>query len=201
MALAVPETTATPAQPTPVEKPVAKAAPAPAPKVAEVAKPIEAFKMMAKLTQETEISPTPTKVAAPKSSSKAASRGEYTVQDGESILLIAKKLGVPAKSLIALNNLEDPYLLHIGDKLAVSAPAKMVAIRSAFEASGGSVSWDKEKREVRATDSQHDVVLKPGSAQAVVNSEKVKMDVPSVIQSGRTLVSGLFITETLGMGK
>jgi len=146
-----------------------------------------------------DISPKPTTAVAPKASSKAASGKVYIVQDGESILMIAKKLGVPMKRLIALNNLQDPYLLHIGDKLAVPGPAKMVPIRPAFQATGGTVAWDNVKKEVRATDSQHNVVLKPGSAQAVVNSEKVKMDAPAVIQSGRTLVPGSFITETLGM--
>ncbi len=43
----------------------------------------------------------------------------YIVQEGDSLNLIAQKFGVPARDLIAANNLVDPNSLGIGDRLII----------------------------------------------------------------------------------
>lgn len=123
----------------------------------------------------------------------------YIVKNGDTILGIAKSLGVSGKAIVELNKLENPHKISIGQKLRLPSSARMVQIRPVFEEAGGSVIWNAAEREVRAVCSQTDVVLKPGSDQATVNSRKVKMDSPAMINSGRTMVAESFVTETLGL--
>ncbi|MDI6828427.1 MAG: LysM peptidoglycan-binding domain-containing protein, partial [Armatimonadota bacterium] len=42
---------------------------------------------------------------------------EYIVKEGDSLIRIAKEFGVPVNKLISLNNIKDPSLIKIGDKL------------------------------------------------------------------------------------
>lgn len=124
---------------------------------------------------------------------------EYVVQPGDSIIRLAKKFGVTPEAIIALNSIEDPALIRIGDRLRIPAPRKMVSLRPIFERAGGTVVWDQEAQVVRAVCVENDVTLKPGSAQAIVNDQKVLMDGPAVVRNGRTLVPETFVTEALDM--
>lgn len=125
----------------------------------------------------------------------------YVVRAGDSLGRLARKFGVSVNSLVALNDIEDPSLIKIGQKLRVPAcSAKMIAVRPVFEEAGGTLTWTGGKRKsVRAVCPQNDVVLMIGSAQALVNDKQVKMDGPAVVNSGRTLVPETFVTGQLGM--
>jgi len=125
----------------------------------------------------------------------------YVVRPGDSLGRLARKFGVSVKTLVALNDIEDPSLIKIGQKLRVPVcSAKMIAIRGVFEEVGGTLTWTGGKRRsVHAVCPRNDVVLKIGSAQALVNDKQVKMDSPAVVNSGRTLVPETFVTGSLGM--
>jgi LysM repeat protein len=49
----------------------------------------------------------------------ASSGKEYTVAKGDNPVKIAKKLKIPYEDLIALNHIEDPRKLKVGQKLLV----------------------------------------------------------------------------------
>jgi len=125
---------------------------------------------------------------------------EYVVRSGDSVLVLAKKFGVPVKSLVAMNDIEDPSLIKIGDKLRIpAADSGMVALRTVFEKAGGTVLWDGQSKSVRAVCPGTDVELKLGSARAVVNDRPINMERPAIVKSGRTLVAESFVTRALGM--
>jgi LysM repeat protein/uncharacterized lipoprotein NlpE involved in copper resistance len=125
---------------------------------------------------------------------------EYVVRSGDSVLALAKKFGVPVKSLVAMNDIEDPSLIKIGDKLRIpAADSGMVALRTVFEKAGGTVLWDGQSKSVRAVCPGNDVELKLGSARAVVNDRPINMERPATVESGRTMVGESFVTKTLGM--
>jgi LysM repeat protein len=48
----------------------------------------------------------------------------YTVVKGDNPVTIAKKLNVPYDNLIALNHIEDPRKLQIGQKLSIPKTTK-----------------------------------------------------------------------------
>ena len=53
---------------------------------------------------------------------KGASVGTATVQDGDSISMIAQRYKVPLDSLIAANNLQAPYMIHPTQRLTLPPP-------------------------------------------------------------------------------
>ncbi len=55
----------------------------------------------------------------------------YIVQEGDTLNVIAQKFGVPARDLIAANNLADPNSLGIGDRLIIPGLAGIHGILSA----------------------------------------------------------------------
>ncbi|GEQ96960.1 hypothetical protein JCM17844_05970 [Iodidimonas gelatinilytica] len=68
--------------------------------------------------------PTRTVRASPKAASRASSKATstartVTVQRGDTVYGIARKRGVPLPQLVALNNLEPPYLLAVGQRLKI----------------------------------------------------------------------------------
>jgi N-acetylmuramoyl-L-alanine amidase len=48
----------------------------------------------------------------------------YTVKKGDNPVTIAKKLKVPYDDLMAVNHIEDPHKLKIGQKLQIPAGAR-----------------------------------------------------------------------------
>lgn len=179
--------------PAPKPRPVqAKAAPAP------VSKPVT----MAKADTKPEIPAPAAEVnRTVKAERKVADAGHvYTMQEGDCIDTLSKKLGVPVKSLMALNDIEDPKRIQIGTKIRIPSDVKMIPIRPAFESAGGTLTWNGGKAHtVRATSSDKDVTLKIGSSKALVNSKPVTMDKPAAVNAGRTMVPSTFVTRTLGM--
>lgn len=73
----------------------------------------------------------------------------------------------------------------------------LVPMRAIFEALGADVAWDNNLRRATGTMEGRQVRLTIGNNTAYVNGEPVLLDVPAVIEGGRTLVPVRFISESL----
>jgi len=74
----------------------------------------------------------------------------------------------------------------------------LVPFRAIFEALGARVEWDERTNTVRGISGHITVRLPIGQNLAFVNGAPVTIDVPPQIISGRTMVPGRFVAETLG---
>ncbi len=80
------------------------------------------------MPSQNRLAPAPGK-ANPPAKGKVA-YGSYTVNSGESLTVIARRLGTDAQTLVSINRLKNPNLIHPGDKLKVpakAAPPKLAA--------------------------------------------------------------------------
>ncbi len=73
----------------------------------------------------------------------------------------------------------------------------LVPMRAIFEALGADVEWDNTLRKVTGTMEGRQVQLIIGDPTAYVNETPVLLDVPAVIENGRTMVPVRFISESL----
>ncbi len=73
----------------------------------------------------------------------------------------------------------------------------LVPFRALFEAFGAKVSWDGSRQEVIGVLADREVWLRIGSPIARVRGTAVSLDVPAVIENGRTLVPVRFVAESL----
>lgn len=121
-------------------------APPPFPKTAGSAAPIEPAKTetLAAASAAPSISPIPKaarspakpiakaeRVVRPGDKPAADSGKTYVVAKGDNPVNIAKKLKVPYDELIAVNHIEDPHKLQIGQKLII--PAKVAKARKSSD--------------------------------------------------------------------
>ncbi|MBS3873304.1 MAG: hypothetical protein KGZ92_06820 [Firmicutes bacterium] len=74
----------------------------------------------------------------------------------------------------------------------------LVPFRAIFESLGATVEWDERTATVRGTRGHITVTLPIGQRMAFVNGAPVNIDVAPQIISGRTMVPGRFVAETLG---
>jgi hypothetical protein len=74
----------------------------------------------------------------------------------------------------------------------------MVPMRGVYEALGAEVSWDAASRTVTGTKGGTVIQLPVGSTTAQVNGRPVQIDVPALIEGGRTMIPVRFIGESLG---
>jgi len=70
-------------------------------------------------------------------------------------------------------------------------------MRAIFEALGANVDWDKDNRKVTGTAKKSKIQLVIGDSTAYINDKPVPLDVPALIENGRTLVPVRFISESL----
>ena len=181
----------------PAKTPVPTWKPEPAMKT----KPAPTSILLAKAEPDFEAPMLPAPATQPKPEARADSEKVYVVKAGDCIDILSRRLGIPAGTLVAMNDIEDPALIRIGQKLRVpECGTKMIAVRPIFEDAGGTLTWTGgKKRAVHAVCPERDVVLKIGSSTAVVDSKSVKMDRPAALNAGRTMVSESFVTGALGM--
>jgi LysM repeat protein len=66
--------------------------------------------------------PPPKKASVPPAAPKKAAAGIHTVAAGDTLYSISKKHDLSVKELKALNKLPEDAVIHVGQKLAVSAP-------------------------------------------------------------------------------
>lgn len=74
----------------------------------------------------------------------------------------------------------------------------MVASRFVVENLGANVEWNAEKREVKITKDQTEIILTIDSNVAKVNGSNVAIDSPAFIENGRTYTPARIICENLG---
>ena len=74
----------------------------------------------------------------------------------------------------------------------------LVPVRAIAEASNAEVSWNEQKRQVYIKSGKKEIYLTIDSETAVVDGEKVALDVGSTIIEGRTMVPVRFVAETFG---
>ncbi|MBT9152624.1 MAG: hypothetical protein DDT35_00845 [Firmicutes bacterium] len=74
----------------------------------------------------------------------------------------------------------------------------LVPFRAIFESLGARFEWDERTNTVRGTKGHITVTLPIGQRLAYVNGAPVNIDVAPQIISGRTMVPGRFVAETIG---
>ncbi|MCL2201575.1 MAG: copper amine oxidase N-terminal domain-containing protein [Oscillospiraceae bacterium] len=92
-----------------------------------------------------------------------------------------------------------------GSPLSFDVPPKtvdgrtLVPLRAIFEALGAEVNWDDATQTITGTKEGTTVVLPLGSTTPTVNGQTVTIDVPGMVQNGRTLVPLRFVAESFGV--
>jgi len=74
----------------------------------------------------------------------------------------------------------------------------LVPVRAIFESMGATVDWDGETKTVTGKTEDKTIILVIGDKIALVNNEKIELDVPAKVVNGSTLVPARFIAESLG---
>ena len=75
----------------------------------------------------------------------------------------------------------------------------MVPLRAIFEALGAEVNWNDATQTITGEKDGITVVLPLGSTTPTVNGQTATIDVPAVVQNGRTLVPLRFVAESFGV--
>ncbi|MBC9784653.1 copper amine oxidase N-terminal domain-containing protein [Heliobacterium chlorum] len=73
----------------------------------------------------------------------------------------------------------------------------LVPVRAITEALGATVQWNAGEQKVTITQDNKEIILTLGSNEALINGEKVTIDVPGKVVNNRTFVPLRFISETL----
>ncbi len=71
----------------------------------------------------------------------------------------------------------------------------MVPLRGVFEEFGANVHWDLSTQSVHIIDHDRKITMQIGSRTAIVNGNRVALDVPATMVGGRTMVPLRFISE------
>lgn len=74
----------------------------------------------------------------------------------------------------------------------------LVPVRAIFESMGATVDWDGKTKTVTGKTEDKTIILVIGDKIALVNDEKIELDVPAKIVNGSTLVPARFVAESLG---
>ncbi|MFX3633427.1 MAG: N-acetylmuramoyl-L-alanine amidase [Candidatus Pristimantibacillus sp.] len=75
----------------------------------------------------------------------------------------------------------------------------IVPIRIVTESIGYKVTWSKATQTVTIHSESDEIILKINDNIALVNNNKVQMDMPAILQSGTTLIPLRFVGEQLGL--
>jgi hypothetical protein len=73
----------------------------------------------------------------------------------------------------------------------------LVPMRAIFESLGATVNWEQDIKRVTGTLGKISVMLTIGDKRAYLNNKEIELDVPALIQNGRTLVPIRFISGSL----
>lgn len=74
----------------------------------------------------------------------------------------------------------------------------MVPLRAIMEALGATVNWEAETQTVNAQKPGFVFSMSIGEWYAFANGKQINLDVPAMIENGRTLVPVRVISESLG---
>ncbi len=85
-----------------------------------------------------------------------------------------------------------------GSKPIIKDGRTLLPIRVLIESLGGTIKWNAKERKVTITLNGRSIILWIGKKTAVVNGNKVQLDVAPIIINGRTYLPLRFISENLG---
>lgn len=98
------------------------------------------------------------------------------------------------------------YKLYVNDELVTSDippiiinGRSLVPVRAIFEKLGAEVGWDSKNKKVSVSYENNEVELIINDDNALINGNKVKMEVPAKIINDRTMVPLRFVGEQLNM--
>ncbi|MDI9476853.1 MAG: stalk domain-containing protein [Natronincolaceae bacterium] len=108
------------------------------------------------------------------------------------LMLSSTAFAEPIKVYVENKQIEMPVAPIIEDGRT------LVPVRAIFESMGATVGWDGETRTVTGQTEDKIIKLIIGDKTALVNNQKVELDVPAQIIDGSTLVPARFVAESLG---
>jgi hypothetical protein len=73
----------------------------------------------------------------------------------------------------------------------------LVPMRAIFESLGATVKWEQDIKRVTGTLDDINVILTIGDKKVYLNNKEIDLDVPALVQNGRTMVPVRFISESL----
>ncbi|MCG8540362.1 MAG: stalk domain-containing protein [Clostridia bacterium] len=92
----------------------------------------------------------------------------------------------------------DGHILNFDVSPIIIDGRTLVPFRVILETLGAKVGWHEDTRTVTAIKDDLIIELKIDSVEALLNKEKIDLDVPAMIKDGRTLIPVRFIAEALG---
>ncbi|KJS75619.1 MAG: hypothetical protein JL56_07290 [Desulfotomaculum sp. BICA1-6] len=75
----------------------------------------------------------------------------------------------------------------------------LIPLRGVMEHFGAKVEWIPERKQIILQHENKEVVLTPGSTEALIDGQAVKLDVPAKVVNGRILIPLRFVSEQIGM--
>lgn len=99
-------------------------------------------------------------------------------------------------AVLYTNDTVTPYYLDV--QPIMKYDRVYVPVRGVIDKLGAEVAWNEVDETVFLSANGNTILLKPGQDTALVNGRQVKMDVPSELINGRTLLPIRFVAENLG---
>ncbi|WP_025027062.1 stalk domain-containing protein [Caldalkalibacillus mannanilyticus] len=93
---------------------------------------------------------------------------------------------------------QEQQVMRIADSYIIKDGRTLVPMRAIFETHGAEVSWNATSQKITGKNQNTSVTLEVGNKTALVNNQKVSLDVSPVVQNGRTFVPIRFVSETFG---
>jgi len=118
----------------------------------------------------------------------------YIQPQAKQSYMIVLKVGSPT---ITVNGTSEKIDAQ-GSKPIIKDGRTLLPIRTLIESLGGTVEWDAKEQKVTITLNGHSMVLWIGKTTALVDGNKVSLDVAPTIINGRTYLPLRFISENLG---
>ncbi|MEW6173823.1 MAG: copper amine oxidase N-terminal domain-containing protein [Bacillota bacterium] len=114
-----------------------------------------------------------------------------------SVLVLAAGV-FPANAAIVVTIDGQPLSFGVDASPQIVQGRTLVPLRAIFEALGAQVEWQESTRTVVGTKGGTTIVLRVGQREALKGTERITLDVPAMIISGRTMVPLRFVSEALG---
>lgn len=113
------------------------------------------------------------------------------------VLLVLVPLAAAAQAAGTITVKLDGRILSFDTSPQIVQGRVLVPLRGIFEALGVHLQWQGETKTIIGTKGNTTIVLRVGMREALVNTDKIVLDVPAQVIRGRTLVPLRFIAESL----
>ena len=107
--------------------------------------------------------------------------------------MITLKIGSPYITINGISKKIDAQ----GNKPIIKDGRTLLPIRTLIESLGGKTDWEAKERKVTITLNGHSIILWIGKTTALVDGNKVTLDVASQIINDRTYIPLRFVAENL----